>query len=707
MNFLNPFMLGGLAALSVPVAIHFFNRFRLKTTDWGAMRFLMESVRQQERRVKLLDLLLLALRLLVVCLAVFAFARPVHRAVAAPGSETKGAVAAMVLLDNSASMGRSLGAEICFDRAKRSINSWLDQLDPRSVGGLILVSNRSAALIPKPGPDFALFRKLLDETTLSDRGSDLVPALRMAVESLKNVTGIPREIRIYTDGQGAAWAKSGEILKLAKDHPEIRFIPILLADRPVENLAISGLHPETGTVAALQPTGFRVEVANHGSKPVENIRVQLFQDSNRPAGEGTLARLDPGATGSVSISATFTEPGPSSVTAVIPPDEFATDNRRSTGLDVVSQVNVLIAEETPDAEAMDRDGFYLVNALVPLASDLAARHFLIPSFVKSSGIAGELGGTGDAAVQTVFLCNPSAPTNADASALRDHVSKGGGLVIFPGERTSALEWKKSDALAALLPAALGEPTAEGDVAQALTWQSGGFNHPVTELWNDPAQGRLSSIKVFRHFPLAPKSGARVMAKLSDGSPAAVEWKLGEGTVVLFAMPATPGWSNLPLHPAFVPLTQRLMNHMSRDSGEGLALRPGEAFRRDVSPEFRGREFSVQRPESETFRAAGQVASEEGRNYLRYALTDNQGVYQVRSGRDPLATFAVQLDPTESDLRPVDPAVMSELQTIVPAATATEGRLVIAREYAPLLLWGVAVFFIMEAFLAHRLSHARA
>lgn len=30
MNFLNPAMLGGLAALSVPVIIHFLNRFRVK-----------------------------------------------------------------------------------------------------------------------------------------------------------------------------------------------------------------------------------------------------------------------------------------------------------------------------------------------------------------------------------------------------------------------------------------------------------------------------------------------------------------------------------------------------------------------------------------------------------------------------------------------------------------------------------------------------
>ncbi|MDB6076565.1 MAG: hypothetical protein JWO82_312 [Akkermansiaceae bacterium] len=708
MNFLNPLMLSGLAALSVPVVIHFLNRFRVKTTDWGAMRFLMESVRQNQRRVNLQDLLLLLLRLLLVALAVLAFARPVQKALAGLGRESKGPIAAVVLLDNSASMGRSLGAEVCFDRAKRTITTWADALDSQSLVGLCLVSNRAEPLIPKPGPDLGLFRKVLGEAEVGDRGSDLLPGLRLAVESLKNITGMPREIRIYTDGQGAAWLKSGEILKLATDHPEIRFIPVVVADKLTDNLGIVSVRAESGTVAAYQPARFQVEVANHGDKAVENVRVALSLENNRSAGDATIAHLDPGATASAVITTSFAEAGPASVTASIPADAFAADNHRSVALEVVSQTNVLICEEDPAAPPIDRDGFYLANAVIPLSPDQAVRHFMAVTFVKPSDLAAELTNSSNAAVQAVFLCNPAAPSTADAGALRDYVRTGGSLVIFPGPRTLVPEWKKNEILSDLLPATLGEPTPDNEETQSLTWQSGTFNHPVTELWNDPAQGRLSAVKVFRHFPLTPKPDRRVIAALSDGAPVAVEGKYGEGSVVLFATPATPDLSNLPLHPAFVPLTQRLMSYVNRKNDAGLALSPGEAFRRTVPSEFRGEDFSVQRPDSDAAHSAGQVAADDGQTYVRYALTDKAGVYHVRVGPDPLATFAVQLDPAESDLHPVDPSVFAALDAIKPAVTSGQSsQMVITHEYWAALIWAAAAFFVLEALLAHRLSHARA
>ncbi|HEY1123769.1 MAG TPA: BatA domain-containing protein, partial [Haloferula sp.] len=325
-------MLGALGTLAVPLAIHFMNRFRVQTTQWAAMRFLGESIRHDARRTKLQDLLLLLLRLLLVALAVLAFARPVKKALASPEHAGTGAVASMVVLDNSASMGASLGAEICFDRAKRDIATWADEMDNRSVLGLCLASNRAEPLIPKPGPNTGLFRKMLSEAPLSDRGSDLLPALRFAVESLKNIHGMPREVRIFTDGQGAAWLKSAEILKLANANAGIRFVPVVIAEKLPANVGIVDVHPESGSVAALQPTKIRVEVANYGDKAVYDLRVNLLTDQGRPAGESVIPILEAGAKGSVLIPTAFEKAGPNSITATISPDAFAADNRRSAAL---------------------------------------------------------------------------------------------------------------------------------------------------------------------------------------------------------------------------------------------------------------------------------------------------------------------------------------------------------------------------------------
>ncbi len=50
MTFLNPGILGALLAVAVPVLIHLLHRRRARTFDWGAMRFLVDSVAARRRK---------------------------------------------------------------------------------------------------------------------------------------------------------------------------------------------------------------------------------------------------------------------------------------------------------------------------------------------------------------------------------------------------------------------------------------------------------------------------------------------------------------------------------------------------------------------------------------------------------------------------------------------------------------------------------
>ena len=58
MSFLNPILLAGLAAVSVPIIIHFLNRRKFQKIVWAAMRFLKISVEQNQRRMKIEDMIL-------------------------------------------------------------------------------------------------------------------------------------------------------------------------------------------------------------------------------------------------------------------------------------------------------------------------------------------------------------------------------------------------------------------------------------------------------------------------------------------------------------------------------------------------------------------------------------------------------------------------------------------------------------------------
>src|SRR5439155_22697887 len=100
MSFLNPIMLFGLTAISVPIIIHLLNRREFQKVVWAAMRFLRLSVEQNQRRMKIEDLILLALRCLLLALLAVALARP---AILSKASDRFGQskVTGVIILDNS------------------------------------------------------------------------------------------------------------------------------------------------------------------------------------------------------------------------------------------------------------------------------------------------------------------------------------------------------------------------------------------------------------------------------------------------------------------------------------------------------------------------------------------------------------------------------------------------------------------------------
>src|ERR687883_1901287 len=75
-TFLNPaYVFAGLALISLPIIIHLINRMRFKRIRWAAMEFLLKAQKRTRRRLIIEQLLLLALRCLLILLAVLLVSR--------------------------------------------------------------------------------------------------------------------------------------------------------------------------------------------------------------------------------------------------------------------------------------------------------------------------------------------------------------------------------------------------------------------------------------------------------------------------------------------------------------------------------------------------------------------------------------------------------------------------------------------------------
>src|SRR4051795_7282135 len=77
MTFISPIFLGFLALATVPVIIHLLNRRRFQLVDWAPMKYLKLTIKKNRRRLRIEQLVLLAIRTLIVILIIMAVARPV------------------------------------------------------------------------------------------------------------------------------------------------------------------------------------------------------------------------------------------------------------------------------------------------------------------------------------------------------------------------------------------------------------------------------------------------------------------------------------------------------------------------------------------------------------------------------------------------------------------------------------------------------
>ena len=121
MTFLNPAVLFGLLAASIPVLIHLFNLRKLKKIEFSTLAFLKELQKNRIRKIKLKQWLLLALRVLIILLLVLAFARPTLEGVAIGGTTSAAKTTAVFILDDTFSMSVVDAKGSYLNQAKESV----------------------------------------------------------------------------------------------------------------------------------------------------------------------------------------------------------------------------------------------------------------------------------------------------------------------------------------------------------------------------------------------------------------------------------------------------------------------------------------------------------------------------------------------------------------------------------------------------------
>lgn len=427
MLFLNAALLAGLAGVGIPIIIHLLNRRSARVVDWGAMRFLLDSLLTRKRRIQLEEALLMAARCLLVGLLALAVARPF----APPGSQvpwlavlplglggiamaavttvlwterhlrlrllgvtlllfllcgaavglerwlnlrrfgTPGGRDIALVIDASASMGLSPAGASNFQTAVQEAEEIIAEAGSGSAFAVVLAGEVPVPLTPQPALNRTELLEKLKAAAPAPGGAALFDAVSLAAMTLAEGGNPQKEIIVITDGQRRGW-EVDEPARWEALEQGLRQLPgrpsLLLRRLPLpaalRNLAVTSVAFSRKVIGIDRPVGIEVTLSNTGTEAVTPEGLVLeVPGATLEETPGTLA---PGASVPVMFSHQFAAPGALAVTARLRvEDDLEADNEVAVVAEVREKISVLVIEGSVGGSFLERSGTLAALALSP------------------------------------------------------------------------------------------------------------------------------------------------------------------------------------------------------------------------------------------------------------------------------------------------------------------------------------------------------
>ena len=485
MEFANPwFMAAGGALVSAPILIHLINRMRFKRVRWAAMEFLLKSQKRNRRKLIIEQLILLALRCLLVLLVGLLLGR------LRLGGDTGQNAFHFVVLDDTPSMGDHFvdngKASNSFEVGKEQIKLLADtvaQASTRQQMRVVLLSDLDDVVFDQQLTSSSgdILAANLQERKPGSLHTDPIRAVEKAQEVF---SALPRGKKVFhfvSDFRDRDWKTGPDAEALAKavdglttTGAHVSYIDTAHRFRgqseegiaPHANLAVEDLKAETSIAAEGVPVEFTVGIHNYATEAKKSFlhvytRPIYVRDGKIEEGEklqedagatGPVENLQPGNRTEKKFTLLFQKKQPSQdVKEGDKPEERArkrradaefvqvsvqiddepkdmgldADNVRDVVVEVRKKVPTLVVDGNP-AESRKRDGdlYYLESALNAAAS-----------YEMERCTVEDLDKIKLEQYPDLFLVNVPSIKNADTiKKLQAYVANGGSIAYFLGDK---------------------------------------------------------------------------------------------------------------------------------------------------------------------------------------------------------------------------------------------------------------------------------
>jgi hypothetical protein len=673
LEFLFGWALLALPLAGAPVLLHLLFRRKSPVVPFSTLRFIRSSIQRTAARKRIQQWLLLACRVLLMALLIWAIAQPA-RLLASRWLHHGSAPVAAIVADNSYSMLLQQNHITRLDEENDAIGDLLrnelrdarvaiftanppptDQ--PESLQTASSLLSGWSPLKPEPSPQ-PLADRIASAAAFLDR-QDASDKWLIVLSDLQNKE-FPRPLPAFDGGRfvmldlHANDPRSVGITRVSLDPPQP--MPGVLSEAVVEVIGRAG-DQRAVTVSLVGLDGQEA----YKSAPI-------------------MASLDNG--GRVELRFPIKLPNQRFVAlkaALSGDDDLPWDDSRTLLVEIPPRqpTRLLTPTDSPAMRAVHL-------ALDPSQGTLDSW----PLIVRTGGLAGD-----DRAAVAVLT---QWPSEAEATELAALARAGGNVVLFlsPGmEQTwTALSDSQKMTLADLLPSAPVAGAYGGNVIVTA-----GHDPLLDGLTDD--QGIFPPGHVRRLVPFtADRSITTLLGVTSEAdttNPQGLLFRkaLGNGSVFTMATLPDPLDSNLATNPAFLPLLVRMcLPSTAGSAGTNVELGQPVVF---DAPSGGDRSLNLETPSGGSYAIAG-IDIDGGRRFT-FAQGSEPGFYIWRGSKstDPVAVVNVQLPASESELiyRPAD-TVMPHSDNVVIARSMADLRSRMTQLTEPVPRWSGAVALVL-------------
>lgn len=686
-QFLNPFLIGGLVAISAPIIIHLLHRRKIKQVDWGAMRFLLELLAKRRRRIFLEELLLLLVRALIIACIALAMLRPALNRTSLPASAAgvvrQGRTAAVLLIDDSISStaGR---AQPALESMKKLALAYVDSLAPGDEVSVLQMS-QLGAMNGDPLFDLEAVKNTLANLKPSYVATDIPGLLDAGLNQLKRHINPGGELVLVTDGRKDGWHDEDKVrweeirqrLRGPKNAASgTRQRPTVLLLSPMaasieDNLAITAIQMDRTLVSSGTPATIRATVANFGKQAGQQATVQLSVNGQVAGSKNVEAPV--GGQQEASFPYTFPAPGSYALEAALVnhQDLLPADDQRTLSLQVEASVPVLLVDGAASQGLETKLGF-LDYALDPEPGHGGPfKVTRVPQIQFRAPMLQDY--------RVVVLGDVRVLEPAVVDALERFIVGGGGVLVGLGPETDRemvnRYWARNGE--GFLPCPLANPQtpAKPRIPAAIN-----LGHPVFSGFGARTDEAWKAAKVRSYFQLDTRaiksSEFDPLLKLDNGDVLVVERRRGLGLVTLVATTLNADWTDLPLQAAYVPLMRGIVGHLGSFITPPRNLQPGERIIYAPADEAASPGATNQAPRGPALPTGEDPAGKplrlslgawEGRNAVVSEPLLTPGIYTLNDPKAGAVRFAVAVSPAESALVPVSDSETAQLFNDKPGA----------------------------------------